>query len=113
MPPTVKENENLSCKAGYDQRPAPTSALPSDTAIKQQPVALEVPVTVNGARTVEGSDKREPFSETTKTVLVIGKRRRHSSFFFRCSGAIAFSHQRKNQERSCLPGRQVPRTTAA
>ncbi len=28
--------------------------------------------TVNGARTVEGSDKREPFSETTKTVLVFG-----------------------------------------
>ena len=32
---------------------------PSDTAIKQQPVALEVPVTVNGARAVDGSDKRE------------------------------------------------------
>jgi hypothetical protein len=37
-----------------------------------QPVALEVPVTVNGARTIEGSDKREPFSETTKTVLIFG-----------------------------------------
>jgi TonB family protein len=47
---------------------------PEDTATgsKPQPVALEVPVTVNGARTVEGSDKREPFSETTKTVLVFG-----------------------------------------
>jgi TonB family protein len=33
-------------------------------------VPLEVPVTVNGARTVEGSDKREPFSESTQTVLV-------------------------------------------
>ena len=42
------------------------------TGSKPQPVALEVPVTVNGARTVEGSDKREPFSETTKTVLVFG-----------------------------------------
>jgi len=42
------------------------------TANRPQPVALEVPVTVNGARTVEGSDKREPFSETTKTVLVLG-----------------------------------------
>jgi TonB family protein len=42
------------------------------TASRPQPVALEVPVTVNGARTVEGSDKREPFSETTKTVLVFG-----------------------------------------
>src|SRR5258708_16681192 len=39
---------------------------------KAQPVALEVSVTVNGARTVDGSDKREPFSETTKTVLVFG-----------------------------------------
>jgi protein TonB len=29
-------------------------------------------VTVNGARAVEGSDKREPFSETTKTVLIFG-----------------------------------------
>jgi TonB family protein len=42
------------------------------TASRPQPVALEVPVSVNGARTVEGSDKREPFSETTKTVLVFG-----------------------------------------
>jgi TonB family protein len=72
MPPTVKENEILAAKPDTAQRPAPTSALAGDTAIKQQPVALEVPVTVNGARTVEGSDKREPFSETTKTVLVIG-----------------------------------------
>jgi TonB family protein len=72
MPPTVKENEILAAKPETAQRPAPTSALPTDTAIKQQPVALEVPVTVNGARTVEGSDKREPFSETTKTVLVFG-----------------------------------------
>jgi TonB family protein len=31
---------------------------------------LEVSVTVNGARTVAGSDKREPFSESTKTVLI-------------------------------------------
>jgi periplasmic protein TonB len=43
-----------------------------ENAGKPQPVPLEVPVTVNGARTVEGSDKREPFSETTQTVLVFG-----------------------------------------
>src|SRR3989442_3135742 len=72
MPPTVKGNEILAAKLDTTQRPAPASALPGDAAIKQQPVALEVPVTVNGARTVDGSDKREPFSETTKTVLVIG-----------------------------------------
>jgi len=39
---------------------------------KVQPVALEIAVTVNGARTVQGSDKREPFSESTQTVLVFG-----------------------------------------
>jgi protein TonB len=72
MPPTVKENESLTARPETAQRPALGSTLPGDTAIKQQPVALEVPVTINGARTVEGSDKREPFSETTKTVLVIG-----------------------------------------
>src|SRR5271170_1799603 len=51
----------------------PTSAgAQEDNAGKPQPVPPEVPVTVNGARTVEGSDKREPFSETTQTVLVFG-----------------------------------------
>jgi TonB family protein len=49
-----------------------TTGTPSTEAAKPQPVALEVPVTVNGARTVEGSDKREPFSESTQTVLVFG-----------------------------------------
>src|SRR3984885_12015823 len=42
-----------------------------ENAGKPQPVPLEVPVTVNGARTVEGSDKREPFSESSQTVLVM------------------------------------------
>src|SRR5712671_635642 len=72
MPPTVKENESLTARPGTAQRPASTTTSHADAAIKQQPVALEVPVTVNGARTVEGSDKREPFSESTKTVLVFG-----------------------------------------
>src|SRR5437879_1039430 len=72
MPPTVKENAILTAMAGAAQRPAPTTTLPGDAAIKQQPVALEVPVTINGARAVEGSDKREPFSESTKTVLIFG-----------------------------------------
>jgi protein TonB len=51
---------------------AAPGALPGDSAGKPQPVALEVSVSVNGARTVDGSDKREPFSEATKTVLVFG-----------------------------------------
>jgi TonB family protein len=70
MPPIVKENETSSAKPDAAQRPSTTPA--SDSSVKQQPVALEVPVTVNGARSVDGSDKREPFSETTKTVLVFG-----------------------------------------
>src|SRR6266436_1894524 len=72
MPPTVKENGILSARPEAAQRPAPTTTPTSDAAIKQQAVALEVPVTVNGARAVEGSDKREPFAETTKTVLIFG-----------------------------------------
>src|SRR5437879_7726602 len=72
MPPTVKENEILATRPETVQRPAPTTTSPGDAAIKQQPVALEVPITINGARAVEGSDKREPFSENTKTVLIFG-----------------------------------------
>ena len=44
----------------------------AENSSRQQPVALEVPITVNGARPLEGNDKREPFSESTKTVLVFG-----------------------------------------
>src|SRR6267154_6201106 len=47
----------------------PETAVPAN-GNKAQPAALEIPVTVNGARTVAGSDKREPFSENTQTVLV-------------------------------------------
>ncbi|MGB7849013.1 MAG: TonB family protein [Candidatus Acidiferrum sp.] len=39
-------------------------------ASRVQPVALEIPVTITGGRAVEGSEKREPFSESTTTVLV-------------------------------------------
>jgi TonB family protein len=75
MAPSSKENEVLTlapeaaASASVAARPRPED---TSTGSKPQPVALEVPVTVNGARTVEGSDKREPFSETTKTVLVFG-----------------------------------------
>jgi TonB family protein len=58
MPPTAKELDVIS--------PTPEA----QSAGRPQPVALEVPVSVNGARTVAGSDKREPFSETSVTVLV-------------------------------------------
>lgn len=63
MTPILKDPENAT---------APTaSGIPAAPA-RPQPVALEVPVTVNGARSVDGSDKREPFSERSQTVLVFG-----------------------------------------
>src|SRR6266700_5697674 len=84
MAPTVKENEISTARLETAQRAASTATLPGEAANKQQPVALEVPVSVNGARTVEGSDKREPFSETTKTVLVFG-----NGAVIRLSSAVA------------------------
>jgi len=72
MPPTIKENETSAVRPEAAQRLASSATLTGDSANRQQPVALEVPVTVNGARSIDGSDKREPFSETTKTVLIFG-----------------------------------------
>jgi TonB family protein len=72
MAPIAKENEILSATPGTAPHPSAAASVPADNVVKPQPVALEVEVTVNGARTVAGSDKREPFSETTKTVLVFG-----------------------------------------
>jgi len=72
MAPIAKENEIQSHASETTSRPSATVSAPADNANKPQPVALEVPVSVNGARTVEGSDKREPFSESTKTVLIFG-----------------------------------------
>ena len=67
MAPILKDGENSS-EPPSPAAPAPKAA--ADGSTRTQPVALEIPVTVNGARTIDGSDKREPFSETTKTVLV-------------------------------------------
>ena len=77
MSPTTKENEILTSipeNAATTGRPVAGSngTLPADSTSRTQPVALEVPVTVNGARAVAGSEKREPFSESTKTVLIFG-----------------------------------------
>jgi TonB family protein len=73
MSPTAKDFDVTNPgSTAPGARPASVGAQGDDVAGKPQPVPLEVPVTVNGARTVEGSDKREPFSETTQTVLVFG-----------------------------------------
>jgi TonB family protein len=75
MSPAAKENEILtSIPENATARPVVGSngTPPADSPSRTQPVALEVPVTVNGARAVAGSEKREPFSESTKTVLIFG-----------------------------------------
>src|SRR6266478_2775554 len=83
MPPPVKDNDTLAA-ANNAARPGAASLPPAEAGIKQQPVALEVPVSVNGARALDGSEKREPFSESTKTVLVFG-----NGAVIRLSSAVA------------------------
>jgi periplasmic protein TonB len=68
MTPIVKDPENAAAPTAPGIPAAPVAGAPA----RPQPVALEVPVTVNGARSVDGSDKREPFSERSQTVLVFG-----------------------------------------
>src|ERR1700722_1261969 len=77
MSTTAKDLE-----ATNSQTTARTGAS-AEEANKPQPVPLEVPVTVNGARTVEGSDKREPFSESTQTVLAM-----HNGAVIRLSSTV-------------------------
>jgi protein TonB len=68
MTPIVKDPENAAAPTA----PGIPAAPASNASPRPQPVALEVPVTVNGARSVDGSEKREPFSERSQTVLVFG-----------------------------------------
>ncbi|MGB8541186.1 MAG: energy transducer TonB [Candidatus Acidiferrales bacterium] len=42
----------------------------ADPVQTAQATALEIPVTVQGSKTVEGAERRELFTETTKTILV-------------------------------------------
>src|ERR1700720_4116118 len=71
MSPAAKENEILT-SIPENATAHPVGGSPTESPSRPQPVALEVPVTVNGARAVAGSNKREPFSESTKTVLIFG-----------------------------------------
>jgi TonB family protein len=72
MPPIIKESTTSTATPETVSRAASAPVSSAESAPRQQAVAVEVPVTVNGARAMEGSNKREPFSETTKTVLVFG-----------------------------------------
>lgn len=67
--PSLKDQE---INSSTDASSATVGAVSDNTAGRQQPVALEVPILVNGARALEGSEKREPFSESSRTVLVFG-----------------------------------------
>jgi TonB family protein len=70
MPPTFKDSSTLPTSPEKRERSTETSAAAEEVS-SAQPVALEVPVKVNGTRAVEGGDKRETFSESTSTVLVL------------------------------------------
>jgi TonB family protein len=70
MLPTVKDSSAFPISPETGERSSEI-ATAAPAAGSDKPVALEVPVTVNGARAVDGSEKREPFSETTNTVLVL------------------------------------------
>ncbi|GAC1622617.1 MAG: hypothetical protein NVS9B13_15610 [Candidatus Acidiferrum sp.] len=78
MPPIVRDSEIVNSPSATSAETGTLLQMPAthrpagEIGGRVQPVALEVPVSLNGARTVDGSDKREPFSETTKTVLVFG-----------------------------------------
>src|SRR5437868_8668766 len=67
---TSNSGSNSRSNPGSNPGFNPGSSSSSGSAGKSQPAALEISVTVNGARTVQGSEKREPFSESTRTVLV-------------------------------------------
>src|SRR5712664_5026512 len=70
MPPTLKDSSALPGSPENSERSS-EAASAGQRISSAQPVTLEVPVTVNGTRAVEGSEKREPFSEATSTVLVL------------------------------------------
>jgi periplasmic protein TonB len=72
MSPTLKETFPASTSAVSTplERSPQTAARRAEAAARRHPVCLEIPVSVNGVRAVEGSEKREPFAENTRTVLV-------------------------------------------
>lgn len=72
MAPITKDSGTILANGETSARSGAAPASPSDSPAKPQPVALEIPISVNGVRTMEGGDKREPFSESTKTVMVYG-----------------------------------------
>ncbi|HVS74921.1 MAG TPA: TonB family protein [Candidatus Acidoferrales bacterium] len=72
MPPMLKDHfpSSTSAVSTPPERSPQTAAQRAEAAARRHPVCLEMPVSVNGVRAVEGSEKREPFAENTRTVLV-------------------------------------------
>jgi TonB family protein len=72
MPPTLKDPFSSSTSAVSTplEHSPQTAGRRAEPVVRRHPVCLEMPVIVNGVRAVEGSEKREPFSENTRTVLV-------------------------------------------
>lgn len=67
MPPLTKDP--------VDSLPAATptrlrTVAVAEDAARPQPVCIEVPITVQGVRAATPGEKREPFTETTRTVIV-------------------------------------------
>jgi TonB family protein len=83
MSPIIKDSDTATASRETARSDA-AGGSSGDSPVKQQPVALEIPITINGVRAAEGSDKREPFSESTKTVMVFG-----SGAVIRLSSALA------------------------
>lgn len=71
MAPIVKDSEASGASSAASSSAPPASKSVNDAPTRPQPIALEIPVTVNGARTAADSDRRVPFSESTQTVLVL------------------------------------------
>src|SRR5271170_7967957 len=44
----------------------------ADSVVRDQATVLEVPVTIQGAKHVDGSEQRQIFTEPTKTTIVFG-----------------------------------------
>ena len=66
MPSSINENDVVPSSSE-------TAARRDESPTRQQTVALEVPVSVNGARPADSNGKRETFAEATKTVLIHNK----------------------------------------
>lgn len=63
--------ETIGATATQDPgRPRPASGQKTEESGHPQPVCIEVPVTVQGVRPATDPGKREPFTESTRTVIV-------------------------------------------